>query len=108
VQKNAAKVGFDWPDDDGAMEKLGEELGELREAVQTGEVTFEELGDVLFSAVNTARHLGIDPEEALTASTEKFIRRFSGLENAAAQRGLKLEDMSLEEMDRLYEEQKRG
>ncbi len=108
VQKKAAKVGFDWPDAGGAMDKLGEELGELREAVASGEGAFEELGDILFSAVNTARHLGIDPEEALTASTEKFIRRFDGLESEAARRGLKLEEMSLGEMDKLYEEQKRG
>ena len=104
VQKKAAKVGFDWPDASGALEKIGEETEELRSAVRTGEGAFEELGDVLFSAVNAARHLGIDPEAALTASTEKFIARFARLETAAADRGLKLEDMTLQEMDGLYEE----
>lgn len=107
LQKKASKTGFDWPDEYGAMDKICEELTELSDAVNTGEGVFEELGDVLFSAVNVARHLGIDPEEALHASCDKFTRRFSRLEAAAAASGQKLEEMSPEAMDRLYESVKK-
>ncbi len=103
VQKKAAKVGFDWPDINGAMDKLNEELGEFKEAVDTGVGAEEELGDLLFSAVNVARFLKIDPEEALHKACSKFTLRFKLLEEEASARGLKLEDMSLEEMDELYE-----
>ncbi|MCF0120658.1 MAG: nucleoside triphosphate pyrophosphohydrolase [Oscillospiraceae bacterium] len=104
LQKKAAKVGFDWNDADGPMDKLADELTELSDAMNEGTNTFEELGDVLFSAVNVARHLGIDPEEALHASCDKFTARFERLENAAAAEGKKLAELSAEEMDRLYEE----
>jgi tetrapyrrole methylase family protein/MazG family protein len=102
IQKKAAKVGFDWPDVDGALLKLREELEELSDAVKSGGNTKEELGDLLFSAVNVGRFLEIDPEEALQASCEKFILRFRYLEKAALGQGRKLEEMTLEEMDKLY------
>ena len=106
VQKKAAKAGFDWPDISGALDKLEEELAELRQALQSGEGVEDELGDVLFSAVNAARFAGVDPEQALTGSTDKFIRRFSGLEQAALTAGRKLEDMTLDEMEDLYQNEK--
>lgn len=106
VQKKAAKAGFDWPDISGALDKLEEELAELRQALQSGEGVENELGDVLFSAVNAARFAGVDPEQALTGSTDKFIRRFSGLEQAALAAGRKLEDMTLDEMEDLYQNEK--
>lgn len=106
VQKKAAKAGFDWPDISGALDKLEEEIGELRRAVETGDGVADELGDVLFSAVNAARFAKIDPEQALTGSTDKFIRRFSGLEHAALAAGRKLEDLSLDEMEALYQKEK--
>jgi len=106
VQKKAAKVGFDWPDVSGALDKLEEEIRELREAVQTGENVEGELGDVLFSAVNVARFLKLDPENALTGSTDKFIHRFSGMEQAALAAGKKPEEMTLEEMEKLYNKTK--
>ena len=106
VQKKAAKAGFDWPDISGALDKLEEELAELRQALQSGEGVEDELGDVLFSAVNAARFAGVDPEQALTGSTDKFIRRFSGLEQAALAAGRKLEDMTLDEMEDLYQNEK--
>lgn len=108
VQKKAAKAGFDWPEVYGAMDKLCEELTELSDAINDNTNVFEELGDVLFSVVNVARKLGIDPEQALTASTEKFINRFDGMEQAALAQGLSLESMSLEEMDKLYNKAKEG
>ena len=106
VQKKAAKAGFDWPDVTGALDKLEEEIRELREAVAEGKGIEGELGDVLFSAVNVSRFLKIDPEEALTGSTDKFIRRFAGMEQAASDIGKKPEEMTLEEMDELYNKAK--
>ena len=105
VQKKAAKVGFDWKEVDGALDKLEEEIAELREAVKTGTGAEEELGDVLFSAVNVARFIKADPEDALGKATDKFIERFRSLEEAAKDRG-GIEAMSFEEMDELYEEVK--
>ncbi len=106
VQKKAAKAGFDWPDISGAMDKLHEELTELKEAINSGEGIEEELGDLLFAAVNTARFLKIDPEDALNLSSDKFIARFFRLEEIAAGRGFDPENLSLYELDKLYEEAK--
>jgi len=106
VQHKAAKCGFDFPDLSAALDKLAEELDELREAAKNGGNVAEELGDLLFSAVNAARFIEVDPEDALSASTDKFIRRFSNLEKAASLKGLRLEDMSLAEMDEIYNTEK--
>lgn len=103
IQKRAAKVGFDWPDVDGALEKLEEEIRELREAVKTGEGVMDELGDVLFSAVNVSRYVDVDPEDALTATSNKFIRRFGAMEELAIKDGKNLEDMTLDEMEEYYQ-----
>lgn len=103
IQKRAAKVGFDWPDVDGALEKLEEEIHELRQAVACGEGVMEELGDVLFSAVNVSRYVDTDPEDALTAASNKFIRRFRAMEAMADADGKKLEDMALNEMEEYYQ-----
>ncbi len=103
IQKKASKVGFDWPDADGAMDKLAEELTELSDALNHGGNVEEELGDLLFSAVNVSRLSGIDPEEALHSACDKFTARFSFMEKQAEQSGQRLEDMSLSEMDRLYD-----
>lgn len=107
VQKKAAKAGFDWPDVSGALEKLAEETGELREAIQEGTNVSEELGDLLFAAVNVARFVKADPEDALSAACDKFARRFRGVEDAARSQGRALEDMTLEEMDALWDGVKR-
>lgn len=105
VQKKAAKVGFDWPDIGGAFSKIDEETAELRAAIDKGDAESieEELGDLIFSAVNVARFAGVDPEKALHASCEKFIRRFRRLESAAAADGKKPEDMTLDEMEEYYQ-----
>ncbi len=104
VQKKAAKVGFDWPELSGAMDKLAEEFAELREAQVEGSRAHmeEELGDLLFSAVNAARFMDLDPETALHKSCEKFIRRFNYIETQAVKSGTPLECMSLDEMEELY------
>ena len=109
VQKKAADVGFDWDNVAPALDKVNEETRELREAWENGDkdAMMEELGDLLFSAVNVARFLNVDPEEALTHTTEKFIRRFSYIEKTAMACGRRLEDMSLEEMDDLWNQAKK-
>ena len=108
VQKKAAKAGFDWPDASGAMDKLSEELAELKQAVAEDSNVAEELGDLLFSCVNVARFVKCDPEEVLQQATEKFISRFRLVEQAAARSEKSMEDMDLEELDKLWENAKRG
>ncbi len=107
--KRAATVGFEWPDWTGAREKVGEELTELDEALAQDaprERLQHELGDVLFAVVNLARYLGIDPEAALRGCNGRFAERFGFIEAQAAEQGLRLQDMSLEEMDALWDEAK--
>jgi MazG family protein len=110
LQKRAAAVGFDWPGPAPVLEKIEEEVDELRTEVKAGagqEALSGELGDLLFSAVNLARHLGIDPELALRAANRKFEQRFGRLEGELRARGRSLEEASLEEMEVLWQEAKR-
>ena len=106
IQKKAAKAGFDWPDHTGALEALRAELCELENAIASGEGIDEELGDLIFSAVNVARFFSVDPEQALGMSSDKFISRFGKLESTARKQGRDLENMTLEEMEFLYQEVK--
>jgi len=108
VQERAARYGFDWDDIAGAFNKISEETEELFIACQNenGDEIAIEIGDLLFSVVNSARFLNIDPEEALNAATDKFIKRFDRIEEAARKRGMSLEEMSIQEMDRIWEEAK--
>ena len=106
VQKKAKKAGFDWPDVSGALDKLSEELEELKAAVAEGTNVEEELGDLLFSAVNVSRFVKVDTEEALNRATDKFIGRFRKVEEEAARQGRALEGMSLAELDKLWEHAK--
>ena len=103
IQKKAAKVGFDWDSVDGAMDKLREETDELQTAIREGGNVAEELGDLLFAAVNVARFVKVDPEMAMTAACDKFARRFRGVEAAAASQGKALSDMTLAELDALWD-----
>ena len=105
VQKKAALVGFDWDSIEDVVNKLEEELAELKDAYQEGkeEKISEELGDLLFSVVNLARFLKVEPELALRATTEKFIARFEYIEKMAPR---PLEEMTLEEMDKLWNDAK--
>ena len=102
LQKKAADAGFDWPDVQGALDKLDEETAELRQAVRDGTNVEEELGDVLFAAVKVGRFCGVDPETSVNGTCEKFIRRFRAMEEAAAAEGRSLSDMTLEEMTALW------
>lgn len=108
VQRRAAKVGFDYPDLAWAMRDLDSELAELREAAEQGDQQHidEELGDLLFSAVNVARFVGSDPEESLSLSCEKFIRRFAWVELLAKQEGLEMKTASIEQLDALWQQAK--
>ena len=85
-----------------ALTKLDEEVGELHQAVREGANVAEELGDVLFAAVKAARFAGVDPEDALNAACEKFIRRYAAVEQGAAGRGVPVSDLTLAEMTDLW------
>jgi uncharacterized protein YabN with tetrapyrrole methylase and pyrophosphatase domain len=108
LQERAAGVGFDWPDANGPMEKVKEEMAELeRETGHGKRETIEgEVGDLLFAVVNVARKLAIDPRAALEKANDKFTRRFEQVERLAAARGLELGRASLAELDALWEEVK--
>ena len=112
VGAKASKVGFDWPDVEGAFPKIAEETGELRDALDDPDAadsaTADELGDLLFAVVNVARHLDIDPELALRAATDKFRSRFEGVERLARERSLDLRDADLATLDALWAEVKAG
>lgn len=121
VQHKAAQVGFDWPDASGPLMKINEELAEIeecisstRKAVRDGQLTPEaadlaledELGDLLFSVVNYSRHLKVQPEIALTGATDKFIRRFTRLEELAILNGQELAELDFETLDQFWEQVK--
>ena len=106
LQKKAAQEGFDWPDIAGALERLEEEIRELRMAVGEGDSghCVDELGDVLFSAVNVSRFLpDCDAEEALTAANDKFLRRYGIVEALAKEKGIEMRAAPLDELDRLWD-----
>ena len=105
--RRAARVGFDWPDISGVVAKVGEELAELQ-AASSPESQADELGDLLFAVVNYARWLKVDAESALRTANAKFARRFAQVEAAAQAAGRNLADMSLEELDALWEQAKAG
>ena len=108
VQAKAAKVGFDWEDISGALEKIHSETAEFESALH-GELpsqAFEELGDLIFSCVNAARFLNCDAEEALTKATDKFMKRFTLVEQLANQRNIDMKAASLAQLDALWDEAK--
>lgn len=106
IQKKAAEAGFDWDSPQGALDKIKEETKELIEADNYADIA-EEIGDLLFSVVNAARFFKVDPEDALNMTTKKFIRRFAYVEEKSLSCGKLLKDMSLKEMDELWNEAKK-
>lgn len=108
IQQKAAKIGFDWQDIDGALAKLDEEIAEVKEAVTSGDTDAveEEIGDVLFSAVNVSRFAKVDPEKALYNACEKFISRFKAMEKIASGRGINIRDANLNQLDDLWNQAK--
>ena len=115
TQEKAARVGFDWKDAKGPMDKIEEELGELKAEIASRKSAKpadsvrvkEELGDLVFAVCNLARHLGVDAESAVELTTSRFSRRFRAVEQGAKECGRALRDMTLGEMDALWEEAKR-
>ncbi len=109
IQDKVAGVGFDWEAPDQVLEKVKEELSEFSQEIAQGDkdAMEAEFGDVLFSMINYARFLGIDPESALERTNKKFIKRFKYLESEAKSQGTTLKDMTLDEMDRYWQEAKK-
>ena len=109
VQSKASKVGFDWQNGEGAFSKIREEINELTDAIAHGGSSDieDEFGDLLFSCVNVSRFIDVDSEEALTKATDKFIRRFTVVEQLAEEKGISMKDSSLEQLDLLWEEAKK-
>lgn len=105
MQEKAARVGFDWPDVNGAVLKFKEEIDELVEAVSP-EDKLEEMGDAFFALVNIARLEGIEPEQALQAASDKFARRFHYIEKSLEASGTEFEDLGLAELDKIWDEAK--
>jgi MazG family protein len=103
----AGKVGFDWPDVQGVLDKVREELDEVQAEIGDRAALHEELGDLLFAIAQSARHLGVDPEAALRTANAKFERRFRHLEAALAREGLAPQDVDMVHLDRLWNEAKR-
>ena len=115
VQKRASLAGFDWKSSVGPRAKIGEELGELDELLYQGDSADEyetrcreELGDILFSVVNLARHLGIDPEYALTNATDKFINRFQALEVLLREEGKVIEEVGSADLEKVWQVAKKS
>ena len=108
IQKKAAKTGFRWESAGQALDKLAEEAQELREAVRDNTNIDEELGDMLFAAVRVASTLDKDPEQALHSACEKFIRRFTAMEQSILAEGRTLEEVSREELLASWDAQKRN
>ena len=108
VQAKASKVGFDWDSQEGAFSKLSEEINELKNAISHNDKANveEELGDVLFSCVNISRFIDVDSEEALKASTDKFIARFKIVEKLAEENNIDMSSSSIDELDLLWDKAK--
>jgi ATP diphosphatase len=109
LQQKAATVGFDWGDAAPILDKIEEEIAEMREALSSGRqaAVEDEFGDVLFALVNLGRHLGLDAEKALAGTNEKFRRRFHFVEKAVAAEGSSLVDATLDEMEQHWQRAKR-
>lgn len=105
VQKKVAGVGFDWPSDEGVLDKLSEEIAELRHAATDAERE-EEFGDLLFTIVNYSRFINTNPEDALRKATNKFMSRFRHVEERVLASGRQWKEFSAEELDRLWNEAK--
>ena len=110
LQKKAASVGFDWENSKDIIKKIEEELAEIQDALNnklTSDNLSEELGDLIFCCINLARHYQVNPEVALNKTNNKFIKRFNYIEYNLRKKNKLISDVSLEEMDRLWEEAKK-
>ena len=105
IQERAAKLGFDWSTHDGPLQKVSEEIAEIKSSQESAH--HEELGDLLFACVNLARHLKVDPEEALRHANKKFVRRFRMVLKALRDSGKEIGGVTLDELDALWDEVKK-
>ena len=101
-------MGFDWDKKEQVFKKIEEEVIELKEALDSQKGIEEELGDVLFSIVNLSRHLNLDPEKTLKLSIEKFSKRFKSIEKELNKKNIKMKNLSLEELDKIWEKNKKN
>ncbi|MFQ3550066.1 MAG: nucleoside triphosphate pyrophosphohydrolase [Armatimonadota bacterium] len=110
ISKKAAKTGFDWPNISSVMDKLREEMAELEEAIDSNdrEHISNEIGDMLFTLVNIARFMDIDPEQSLRDMLERFRSRFQSIEKHAIENGKMINEMTIEEMDMVWDKCKQG
>ena len=106
IQEKAAGVGFDWDKKDQVFNKIEEEVGELKEALNSNNGIEEELGDVLFSVVNLSRHLNLNPEKTLKLSIEKFSKRFKRIEKDLKNKNIQMQNLSLKELDAIWKKNK--
>jgi ATP diphosphatase len=108
LQKMAASIGFDWPHIDGVIAKIHEELDEVAAELDDANANKlqEEIGDLLFAITNLARHLNVDPEQAIEQCNQKFLRRFKYIETQISQQGKTMQTASLDELDALWDEAK--
>ena len=108
LQQQAAKVGFDWSEPEPILDKIEEEVGEFRAALKSGDKAriADELGDLIFAAVNIGRHVGVEPEMALRGTNTKFRRRFSYIETTLEKNGESLEEATLDRMEQLWQDAK--
>jgi len=109
LQNIAASVGFDWPNVDGVIDKVHEEADEVRAEINIDDNQqrlIDELGDLLFSCTNLARHLNIDPQQALKQASDKFTQRFNRVEQLATQQNNELQDCSIEQLEHLWQQVK--
>ena len=108
LTEKAARVGFDWRRTDDVFAKLDEEIGEVKQAIDSGDQArvHDEIGDLLFTIANIARKLNVNPEEALQSANRKFTRRFEAMERSARESGRNLDQLSLSEMDSLWDQAK--
>ncbi len=108
LQKTAASVGFDWPNIDGVIAKIHEELDEVAAELDDADSSKlqEEIGDLLFAITNLARHLDVDPEQAIQQCNQKFLRRFQYIETQIFKQNKSLQTATLEELDALWDEAK--
>ena len=107
IQEKAASVGFDWNNNTQVLKKVYEEINELKDALDNKCGIEDELGDVLFTIVNLSRHLNIDPEKSLRLSIKKFSNRFKKIEKDLNAKNIKIKDLSLNELDKIWEENKK-
>lgn len=108
ISQKAGEVGFDWEKPEQVLEKVEEEIGEIKEVMKDKNKCYHEIGDLLFAVVNLARHLDINPEEALHSATQRFVKRFNFIENQMKKNDKMFSESNINELEKLWEEAKKS